>query len=146
MITAVVTAALACGSVAPVSAPASSPPDVVPTAGVETQVSRDDAVLEALFESQDLFDNLQSLGRISTTVQALLMTAARLEGLVDGASTPGGGTTPNGRIWAVQVNIEMVGTPGGSGKSYALVSVDATDGDAVLLGVFDRPVIGVGVE
>ena len=146
MITAVVTVPLACGGVAPASTPASSPPDVVPTARVEPPVSRNDAVLEALFESQDLFENLQSLGHISTTVQAHLMSAARLEGLVDDASTPGGGSNPDRRIWAVQVNIEMIGTPGGSGKSYALVSVDATDGDTVLLGVFDRPVIGVDVE
>lgn len=114
---------IACSSTA---ATPSTSPTVQPT--LQPAVNRDDAVQIALATSQDLYDNLRSLGAVGVT--ALPEPEPRsdlspIAGLFGERSLPETGASG---AWLVEVKLAMIGTPSNSGTSYTLYAIDASSG------------------
>lgn len=104
-------------------------------------LSSSEAVQIALTASQDLYDNLRSLGTVGVTAsnepgpKTNLSEVSELFGeVLDFPAT-------TARVWLVEVRLEMVGAPSGSGTSYTLFVIDASTGRLVSQTTSSTPVI-----
>ncbi len=86
-----------------------------------------DAVQIALTASQDLYDNLRSLGTVGIKGSSLPIredNIDRVAALFEGPTSVN--LTPPG--WLIEIEFSMIGAPGALGTSYALYVINGDSG------------------
>ncbi len=103
-------------------------PSPIPQPTSAPAVDGDAAVQIALTASQDLYDNLRSLGAVGVTAQSEQEPRADLSDISSlFGDTPLNATGTSG-AWLVEVKLAMIGTPTDSGTSFTLFAIDAANG------------------
>ena len=112
-----------------------------PTAAVTASgISRDEAIQLAVEITRPLFDQLHSLGQYTTIVQAEQMTLGAFAALLGEPNR----TDSDKQIWAVEIEIKLVGTPAGPEPTYSLVAIDREDGGLELIASRQARVLSSG--
>lgn len=136
---AVATAILACTS-SDTPIPTATP--VPPTATPEPRgIGRDEAVQLAVEVTRPLFDQLHSLGQYTTIVRAELMSLGELAMLAGDSDRRLDDEARDKQIWAIEIEIKLIGTPDGPEPAYSLVGIDAEDGGLELITTSQSPVL-----
>lgn len=136
---AMATAILACTS-SDTPIPTATP--VPPTATPEPRgIARDEAIQLAVEVTRPLFDQLHSLGQYTTIVRAEPMSLGELATLVGDFERRLDDEARDKQIWAVEIEIKLIGTPDGPEPAYSLVGIDAEDGGLELITTSQSPVL-----
>ena len=106
------------------------------TAGPEG-IPRDEAIQLAVEITRPLFDQLHSLGQYTTIVKAEQMTLGAFATMLGEPDRTGS----DKQIWAIEIEIKLVGTPAGPEPTYSLVAIDAEDGGLELITSRQAPVL-----
>lgn len=109
-----------------------------------TRISREEAVQLANRTAPPLLDNLGSLGRYNTVVQVATMTLGELTHRIAHAGSSSRSAdldTKAKPVWAIQINGSLIGTPEEGSRTYAVVGIDAEDGDIELVTTRQSPVL-----
>ncbi len=88
-------------------------------------ISKRDAVRTALTASQDIYDNLVSLGTVGVTAKSEAEPRQDVSSFFVGFELRDFGDVG---AWLVEVRFAMVGAPSGAGTSYTLFAIDAGNG------------------
>ena len=136
---AVVAGLLACTN-SDVPVPAATPDQ--PTATSQPAgISRDEAVQLAVELTRPLFDQLHSLGQYTTIVRAVSMSLRDFAMLVGDSERRLDDEAGDKQVWAVEIEIKLIGTPEGPEPTYSLVGIDAEDGGLELITTLQSPVL-----
>ena len=132
------TAFVACsGGDAPI--PTATPEQ--PTATAQpTGIARDEAIQLAVQLTLPLFDQLHSLGQYTTIARVESMSLGELATLVGDAERAGDESTAK-RLWVVEIEIKLIGTPDGPEPAYSLIGIDAEDGGLELIRTLQSPLL-----
>ncbi len=133
------TAILACSS-ADRPTPTATP--VPSTATPEPRgIARDEAIQLAGEVTRPLFDQLHSLGQYTTIVRAESMSLRELAMLTGDSERQVDDEAGEKQVWAVEIEIKLIGTPEGPEPTYSLVGIDAEDGGLELITTLQSPVL-----
>ena len=91
--------------------------------------------------TRPLFDQLHSLGQYTTIVRAEPMSLGELVKLVGDSDRRLDDEARDKQIWAVEIEIKLIGTPDGPEPAYSLVGIDAEDGGLELITTSQSPVL-----
>ena len=136
-----VAALVACSSGdAPVSSATPERQDQPTATAAPSSIPRDEAIQLAVEITRPLFDQLHSLGQYTTIVQAEQMTLGAFAALLGEPNR----TDSDKQIWAVEIEIKLVGTPAGPEPAYSLVAIDREDGGLELIASRQARVLSSG--
>ena len=88
-----------------------------------------------------LFNQLHSLGQYTTIVRAEPMSLGELVKLVGDSDRRLDDEARDKQIWAIEIEIKLIGTPDGPEPAYSLIGIDAEDGGLELITTSQSPVL-----
>ncbi len=140
---AMATAILACSSTdTPIPTATPIPSTATPTATrVPPGIARDEAVQLAVEVTRPLFNQLHSLGQYTTIVRAEPMSLGELVMLVGDSDRRLDDEARDRPVWAIEIEIKLIGTPDGPEPAYSLIGIDAEDGGLELITTSQSPVL-----
>ena len=104
-------------------------------------IASDEAVQLAVELTRPLFDQLHSLGQYTTIVRAVSMSLRDFAMLVGDSERRLDDEAGDKQVWAVEIEIKLIGTPEGPEPTYSLVGIDAEDGGLELITTLQSPVL-----